>query len=274
MDAHGLKTEILGEDAVLEHRKVTFENGGKWRCETCDFEEPCIIAWKPISGGDTRLSCHECHLYEDPLRYRNEVALAYLPTIPQSLLAHLVRLTLATSRATLGTQVSIEARACRADRRLKKLLEQMLGRTAKSLDSHDREKLLVTKVDDAIKELTNAIGSNIGHGLKFGQSLYPDRDMTLRVLAHGTGPEVDELAVGLRLIPKSIRWSRTETWTLGLAAGLFAEIVSFANANITTLDAIEEEAAEAPEVLLSDDGIFVHAPVDSNSVGGLAGGDE
>lgn len=113
MNSPAWKSELLDENETLQHRRVVFEGGGKWRCETCGFEEPCIIAWKAVGGGAIRMSCHECHLYEDPLRYRDEVALAYLPAIPRPMLSHLVRLTLATSRASLGEEIAKSAMAAR-----------------------------------------------------------------------------------------------------------------------------------------------------------------
>jgi hypothetical protein len=44
MNSPALKSEVLDDSETLKHRKVVFEGGGKWRCETCGFEEPCIIA--------------------------------------------------------------------------------------------------------------------------------------------------------------------------------------------------------------------------------------
>jgi hypothetical protein len=245
MNSSALKSEVLDENQTLQHRKTVFEGGGKWRCETCGFEEPCIIAWKKaVEGGPIRMSCHECHLYEDPLRYRDEVALAYLPAIPRAVLSHVVRLTLATSRARLGEEIAKRAMAPDADPHMKSLAARMLSGVDDTASDKHRLSVLTAKFDGAIKEFVKGMGSNIGHGLKFGKIMFPDPEMALRVLANGTSGDVAELSEGLRLIPKNIRWSRTDTWVLDLASGLLAETLDFAKANITPAEPPENTADE------------------------------
>ncbi len=276
MNSLGLKSEVLDENQTLQHRKAIFEGGGKWRCETCGFEEPCIIAWKAVEDGAIRMSCHECHLYEDPLRYSDEVALAYLPAIPRSMLSHVIRLTLATSRAPLGEKVAKSALAADADPHMKSLAARMLQGVDEAASEGHRYSVLKSKFDEAIKEFVKGMGSNIGHGLKFGLTMFPDPEMTLRVLAHGASGDVAELSEGLRLIPKNIRWARTDTWNLDLADGLLAETVAFAKANISPIDPPEEKSAEQSETSVIDDGELADNPASmaSGITAASMGGDE
>jgi hypothetical protein len=255
MNSPVLKTELLGEDETLNHRKVVFEGGGKWRCDTCGFEEPCIIAWKAVTGGPIRMSCHECHLYEDPLRYREEVALAYLPVIPKHMLSHLIRLTLATSRAELGRKIAASAMSAEADPHLRTLASRVLADVDEAEQRKEKlEVLLASKFDAAIHEFVKGMGANIGLGLQFGRTIFPDADMTLRVLALGASEDVAEIADALRLIPKNIRTSRAATWKLHLDAGLIAETLAFAKANIKSVDLPEAQPTEQPEALMDEDG--------------------
>lgn len=276
MNSPALKSEVLDENQTLQHRKTVFEGGGKWRCETCGFEEPCIIAWKPIQGGPIRMSCHECHLYEDPLRYSGEVALAYLPAIPRAVLSHVIRLTLATSRAPLGEKVAKSASRADADPHLKALAARMLQGVDKAASADHRFSVLKSKLDGAIKEFVKGMGSNIGHGLKFGQTVFPDPEMTLRVLAHGAAGDVAELSQALRLIPKNIRWARTDTWNLDLADGLLAETMAFAKANIIPSDPPAEEACAKSDAAAMDDGESGEVPAAAASgiTTSAMGGDE
>jgi hypothetical protein len=254
MNSPGLKSEVLDENQTLQHRKVVFEGGGKWRCEACGFEEPCIIAWRAVEGGPLRLSCHECHLYEDPMRYRDEVALAYLPTIPKHMLSHLIRLTLATSRAPLGGEIAKRTLAENADSHMKTLATRMLQDIDETASEKHKLSVLTSKFDGAIKEFVKGMGSNIGHGLKFGKTMFPDPEMTLRVLAHGASGDVAELSEALRLIPKNIRWARTDTWNLNLADGLLNETMEFAKANITPINPPEDNPIEQSESAVMDEG--------------------
>jgi hypothetical protein len=276
MNSPALKSEVLDDSETLKHRKVVFEGGGKWRCETCGFEEPCIIAWKSVTGGPIRMSCHECHLYEDPLRYREEVALAYLPAIPRAMLSHVIRLALATSRANLGGEIAKSAMAADADPHLKTLAARMLSGVDEASQEKQKLAVLTSKLNEAIKEFLKEMGTNIGHGLKFGQTIFPDPEMTLRVLAHGASEDVVEIAEALRLIPKNIRWSRAETWNLDLAAGLLAETLAFAKANIASVDIPEEKPAEQSGTGADEDGeqSSVVAAEYAGDLRSTSGGDE
>ncbi|MNU27390.1 hypothetical protein D3C71_157790 [compost metagenome] len=276
MNSPALKSELLDENQTLQHRTTVFEGGGKWRCETCGFEEPCIIAWKAVDGGPIRMSCHECHLYEDPLRYRDEVALAYLPAIPRAVLSHVIRLTLATSRAPLGEKVAKSAFRDDADPHMKSLAARMLQGVDKAASADHKFSVLKSKLDGAIKEFVKGMGSNIGHGLKFGQTVFPDPEMTLRVLAHGADDDVAELFQGLRLIPKNIRWARADTWNLDLAGGLLAETMAFAKANINPSDPPAEEEPAKSDAAAMDDGERGDAPAATTSgiTTAAMGGDE
>lgn len=276
MNSSALKSEMLDEAQTLEHRKVVFEGGGKWRCETCGFEEPCIIAWKAVEGGSIRMSCHECHLYEDPLRYSGEVALAYLPAIPRSMLSHVIRLTLATSRAPLGQKVAKSAMAADADPHMKSLAVQMLQGVDEAASAEHKLSVLTSKLDGAMTKFVKGIGSNIRHGLKFAQTMFPDPEMTLRVLALGAAEDVAKLSEGLRLIPKNIRWSRTDTWDLDLEGGLLVETMAFAKANVTPIAPPEVEVAEQPETAAMADGEPGDNPAVTASriTTGSMGGDE
>lgn len=270
MNSSALKSEVLDEDQTLQHRKTVFEGGGKWRCETCSFEEPCIIAWKAVGGGPIRMSCHECHLYEDPLRYSGEVALAYLPAIPRAVLSHVVRLTLATSRARLGEEIATRAMAPDADPHMKSLAKRMLNGIDDTASDRRRLSVLTSKFDGVIKEFVKGMGANIGHGLKFGQMMFPDPEMTLRVLANGASSDVAELSEGLRLIPKGIRWSRTDTWVLDLANGLLAETLDFAKANIAPAEppennAVEQSGADAVDVVAQGEQVAARASTITNN---------
>jgi hypothetical protein len=246
-----MKTKVLDDDETLQHRKSVFGRGGKWKCESCGFEEPCVLAWQSRDGGDIRLSCHECHLYEDPIRYQDEVALAYLPLISRRTLAHLVRLMLVTSQAKVGTDLAEALSKGDADAHVKSLVTRIQAGLDPTLSSAEKKAKLVKAIDEAVKEAIGDVGKNISYGLKYGAAMFPDKAKTLRVFADGAKDVVEEIGFGLRLIPTNIRWSRLDLWNQGVVADLLAEVVTFAteyvpvSAEVLAAVDIDTDAKEA-----------------------------
>jgi hypothetical protein len=227
MNSPAFKTEILSADETLEHRKVVFESGRSWCCHCCGFEEDCVIAWRPVEGGELTLSCYECHLYEDPMRYKDEVALAYLPVIPKPLLSHILRLTLAMTDTELAAQVADELMGNKANH-VERFVGLILTEEFENAGFRKRKEIVEKKVRAALQGELDDVGKKVGHSLEVGRKVFPDTEATLRVLACGSETKIERLVHSLRLVPKNVRWARVMNWGMKFEKAIVAEMVSFA----------------------------------------------
>lgn len=246
-EAKSSPTDVLEGDAEIAHRTTMFEAGHSWSCSDCGFAERGVLACT-TGDGNVALYCRECHPYHDPVRYAGRVILAWMPSYPPTLLSHLVRLVLFSSRPRFATLL------CEAAADLVKTKDgsPLLSMLSKLVDAPVLADGTVTKateaaITQALEAATAKVGADIAAAITAGAQVFPDLDETLEVLASAPDAQRAELMHGLRLIPTSIPRTRMEGWQLGLATLVIDQLTSFANKNVEVEAPPELDAAPALE---------------------------
>lgn len=242
-------TTILSEGETLAHRTHVYDLGGQWQCDQCGFAEDGVIAWRRGDGA-VRMTCEECHLYEDPLRYEAKLVLAWMPNHDRKAVSHLIRLALITSKMNMHGFVMKHAALAMKTKSpegeattsfLRALNGCSVVDSAKLMD--EAEAIAKEAFANAIEDLSHAFNA----GIKAGYAAFPNRTAVLRILAHGSDEQKATLLASLRLIPTEARWSRVERWTMGVSKMIHGLIVSFAERNIPLPEPATTEAAPPQE---------------------------
>lgn len=241
-----IRTKLLTEEETLKHRLVVAQSGHKWACECCKFEEPSVIAWTPANGGDIRLTCLECHPYEDPWRYEQEVAIAWMPLHTVAWISHLVRLIAMTRKMHLAAWTIKEVGKTKdSNAEMTVFLEALLDASRKHtgkdnqatvVDPESGKKInppdpLVAPLQEAIEAALISAGADISKGIEAAALVFKGVTFHDIVSAMEVGPKADrELMVsGVRFIPKSFSSARVNDWSSAAQAvkeSLLSELIA------------------------------------------------
>lgn len=248
------RTDLLSEQETIAQRHVVAGRGERWACECCGFEEPSVIAWRKIGISDVRLSCAECHPYQDPWRYRDEVVVAWLPKYEVAVLSHLVKLTAMSVRLELPQRLlNLATKEAQPQPSVARFLRSVSvgdARTENSSDSigTDEEAQISASLGASVSNAVSHVGKDIADGIVAASYAFGSASFAEIVTALEVGPERDRdfVASGVRFIPKTISTKRVIGWS-EVSAIVIAEVLR----EIIEVSKLSEKSSASDPVLES-----------------------
>ncbi|NTF23567.1 hypothetical protein G6L37_34920 [Agrobacterium rubi] len=221
-----IRTKLLTADETLKHRVAIAQSDGKWACGCCGFQENSVIAWTPVKADDIRLSCLECHVYEDPWLYEKDVVVAWLPLHSIATVSHLVRLLALTGKTDLADWIVKDAEPSPETAASLKALFDAVRDTAAPEEDNSGTSLLGSKAtsekSDAVivamrKSVATGlagVASDITEGVKAAEEAFKGISIADIITAMEVGPDVDRelMSSGIRFIPTAFSSTRIEGW--------------------------------------------------------------
>ncbi|TLX16716.1 hypothetical protein [Rhizobium sp. MHM7A] len=235
-------------------------------CETCKFIEQGLIRWKKAGTNAVRISCRECHVYEDPLRYKGQFRMVFENEMTSVSIANMSRMVAAFVHTGLWSdEIARLVDAC-----LQK--QEIPGISGLQLDEEQRKKLAaavviwldVTSDDDAemieeilrqkFKARTEKIGAMLSQVICDDKKIVSDDWEDIEAARQLLAPDETKIFDwSVRYIPLAFDSSRVKGWTY-LKEKFFEELIS-----IATLRARMEKAL-ARELRDDSGGDSVDAP--------------
>lgn len=264
-----IRTTLLTDEETLDHRLVVAQAGGRWACECCGFVEAGVIAWTSVQGQDVRLSCLECHPYEDPWRYEQDVAIAWMPLHSTATISHIVRLLALTGKIDIAEWAVKEAEKSQDSGAALKVLFEAV-RDADAAQYHkettdigqrftaaadraatEATALLTVALRKSISNALSTAAADISKGISAAEEGFKGMAVADVIIALEVGPEGDRdlMKSGIRFIPKTFSSSRIGGWddqVRSLKDMFLSELVEVAKLDRKhKLPAIEPETSKA-----------------------------
>lgn len=222
-------------------------------CENCKFIEQGLIRWKKPGTNAVRISCRECHVYEDPLRYKGQFRMVFENEMASVSIANMSRLV----ATYVHTGFWHEEISQLVNASLQK--QEIPGIIDLQLDEEQRKKLAaaaviwldVTSDDDVemieevlrqkFKARTEKIGAMLSQVICDDKKIVSDDWEDIEAARQLLAPDETKIFDwSVRYIPLTFDSSRVKSWTY-LKGKFFAELISIATLRARMAKALARE---------------------------------
>jgi hypothetical protein len=239
--------------------KILDPSDKQLECETCKFIESGLIRWKTAGTDAVRISCRECHVYEDPLRYKGQFKMVFENEMTSVSIAHMSRMVAAFVHTELwSAELAQLVNACLQEREIPEI-------PGIDLDTEKRSKLakaitawLDAEPDDDVEVIEETLRQKFaGRAKKIGvilskvlcdqNKIVGDDWADIEAARQLMSPDERKiLDWSVRYIPIAFEPSRVKGWRF-LKAAFFKELTSIAALRARIKKSLEKYANSSQE---------------------------